>query len=349
MSFDPSAALERLDRMWSLGARFGLERDPERVYLEEIVSDRAALLHGMQVVRDELQFAGADGRDVGDLIACRAAFAQPSVVTTLAHTNCGDRIHTGDATHLYESIVAQRFATMSETGGLKLEAFFPTGGGTDDAMTLAHVTVGHQLDQNLRRLLYEGNPRSFVLAGLDLRTHVGRLDEGGVVRFGRTRESPWREPRPACGAIVGALGAYSADNPVHRRLRDDLGEANFAWLSSAPLRTDEGVNITAAVAAAIVAVRGMRRALVALRNELDERGVGHATACLKVNRTAREDTIVYLARGTVFQGEVRVQGLGVDATKYGGRLIEDHGEDRLVLTYDGLSFQDRPFPIETVE
>lgn len=348
MTFDPSAARERLARLWSLGARFGVERDPVQVYLDEIVSDRAALVRGMQLLRDELQFAGADGRDVGDLIACRADFALPSVVTTLAHTNCGDRIHTGDSTHLYESIVASRFASMSETGGLKLEAFFPTGGGTDDAATLAHVTVGHQLDAGLRRLVYEGNPRSFVLVGLDLRTHVGRLDEGGRVTFGTTREAPWREPRAACGAIVGALRSYSASNAVHRRIRQDLGEANFAWLSSAPARTDEGVDISAAVAAAIVAVEGMRRTLEALRGELDERGVGHATACLKVNRTTREDTIVYLARGTVFQGEVRQQGLGTDASRYGGRLVEDHGEERLVLTYDGRSFQDAPFPVDVL-
>ncbi len=214
MTFDPSAARERLARLWSLGARFGLERDPERVYLEELVSDRAALVRGLQLVRDELQFAGADGRDVGDLAACSADFGLPSVVTTLAHTNCGDRIHTGDATHLYESIVASRFATISETGGLKLEAFFPTGGGTDDAATLAHVTAGHQLDDSLRRLLYEGHPQSFVLVGFDLRTHVGRLDEGGHVRFGTTREAPWREPRAACGPrrdrVPGGRDRYSS-------------------------------------------------------------------------------------------------------------------------------------------
>src|SRR5687768_10266946 len=133
MTFDPSAARLRIARLWALKAQFGIERLAQRVYLHEIVSDRLTLVNGMQLLRDELQFAGtAAVGDVGDLVACRADFSLPSVVTTLAHTNCGDRIHSGDSTHLYEMIVGSRFASMAESGGLKVEAFFPTGGGTDD-------------------------------------------------------------------------------------------------------------------------------------------------------------------------------------------------------------------------
>lgn len=347
MTFDPSAARLRLARLWALKAQFGIERLAQRVYLDEIVSDRGALTHGLQVLRDELQFAGTDGRDVGDLAACRADFSLPSVVTTLAHTNCGDRIHSGDSTHLYEMIVASRYATMSETGGLKVEAFFPTGGGTDDGATLAHVTVGHALDEMLRKWVYQGNPSSYLLMCFDLRTHVGRLDEGGQIVFGRTREAPWREPRAACGAIVGALTHFAPDNGVHVRIRQDLGEANFAFLSQSKVLTVEGVDITAAVAAAIVAIQGVRRTLLALTRELDSRGVGHATASLMVNQPMHEDHIIYLARGTVFDGAVRLQGLGIDATKYGGRMVELHGERRLVLTYDGHSYQDA-FPVQEV-
>lgn len=346
MTFDPTAARLRLARLWALGACVGVEREAQQVYLDEIVSDRGALTHGLQVLRDELQFAGSDGREVGDLAACRADPTLPSVVTTLAHTNCGDRIQSGDTVRLYEAIVGSRYATLSESGDLKTEAFFPTGGGTDDGATLAHVTVAHQLDEMLRKWVYQGNPSSFVLVCLDLRAHVGRLDEGGVLTFGRTREAPWREPRAACGAVMGTLSSFTETNAIHRRIRAHLGEANFAALTTKPVLTAEGVDITPAVAAAIVALNGMRQTLHALTRELDSRGVAHATASLTVNRPTHDDTLVYLARGTVFDGVVRIQGLGVDASRYGGRFLQIKGERRLVLTYDGHSFEDGPFPIQ---
>ena len=101
------------------------------------------------------------------------------VATTLAHTNCGDRIQQGETDHLYLSMVANRFSTISEGGALKTETFKPTGGGTDDGRTLAHVTVAHQLDATLRSKIYNGNPASFILVGIDLMTHCGRDDCGG--------------------------------------------------------------------------------------------------------------------------------------------------------------------------
>jgi hypothetical protein len=344
MPFDPQAARRRLSKLWELRARFGVERNAYAVYLEEIVSDRYALVNGLQLLRDELQFSSARRRE-SDVSACGADFSLPSVVTTLAHTNCGDRIHQGGAMAEYRQVVASRFATISEIGEVKLEAFFPTGGGTDDGATLAHVTVGHQLDETLKRHVYEGNAQSFVLASFDLKTHVGRLDEGGTTRFGQTAESPWREPRSACGAIVGTLAKFNGENAVHRRIRADLGEENFAFLSSAKLLTPEGIDITAAVAAAIVAVRGMRNTLRALVDELDERGVGHATASITVNRLSQNDTLIYLARGTIFDRTIRTQGLGLDARRYGGKLIDHGGEKRLVLVYDGC--EGDALPIET--
>ena len=63
---------------------------------------------------------------------------------------------------------------------------------------------------------------------VDLKTHVGRIDlPNGKVLIGQTKESKWRESRSACGAIVGTLKSYNAENGVHRRIREDLGEANF--------------------------------------------------------------------------------------------------------------------------
>ncbi len=334
MKFDPSAAALRISRLWNLQAEFGQEGSAYACYLNEIVSDRYTLVNGMQLLRDELQLA--DHTTDSDLVACGADMSVPTVITTVAHTNCGDRIHQGEATLAYERTVALRFGSLSEIGELKLESFSPTGGGTDDGATLAHVTVAHQLDDPIRRRLYDGNALSFVVVAIDLKTHVGREEEHGhVVAYGRTKESPFRENRNACGAIVGTLAHYNDNNAVHRRLRADLGEENFKFLSTQGLKTDSGIDITSAVAAAIVAIQGMLNTTKALTTELDERGVGHLTASITVNRTSADDPVIYLARATVFGGKVQIQGLGTDARKYSGQLVEANGLTRLVLSYDG--------------
>ena len=310
-----------------------MERNAYHNYLNEIVSDRYALIKGLQLLRDELQFAASS---LSDIHICGADLSLPSVVTTLAYTNCGDRIHQGEVTKRYRDVVASRFATLSEIGELKLEAFFPAGGGTDNGATLAHVTVAHQMDEPVRRRLYEGNPQSMVLVATDLKTHVGRLEENGKRIYGKTRESPWREPRHACGAIVGALSDYHPHNMIHRRIRDDLGEKNFQYFSNQKIFTDNGTDITMAVAAAIVAIRGIRNTAMAITQEIDERGLAHLTASTTVNRPSRDDLVIYLARATVFGGKVRIQSLGTRAELYGGKLIKYAGERRLQLTYDNL-------------
>ncbi len=349
MEFDPSAARKNLARFWALQAQFGMERGGNHAYLNEIVSDRYALVCGLQILRDELQFA--DGRPGGDLGSCGANLEVPSVITTLAFTNCGDRIHQGEVER-YRHAVASRFATISEIGDVKTESFSPTGGGTDDGATLAHVTVAHQVDGPIRARIYAGHAQSFVLVAIDLKTHVGRLDEasqapGGapITTFGRTRESPWREPRSACGAIVGTLGAFNHDNAVHRRIRSDLGESNFAYLSTARAVAADGTVINHVVAAAIVAIQGMLNTAEALVNELDLRGVGHLTASITVNRTSVADPVIYLARTTVFQGEIALQGFGTDARKYSGRMVPYADDHRLLLSYDGV--EETAFPVTT--
>ena len=331
--FDPSAADARLKRLWNLEAQFGNERGANRIFLDEMVSDRLQLVSGMQLLRDELQFAPARGDE--DREACHADLSIPSVVTTLAFTNCGDRIHQGEVER-YVQVVASRFATLSEVGTLKPEAFRPTGGGTDDGATLAHVTWAHVLDEPLRKRVYGGNAQSFVMCGFDLKAHLGRLDtKEGEVRFGTTQESAWREPRAACGAIVGALANYDAKNDVHRRIRDDIGEASFAFLVKEGVRTKDGIDITPAVGAAIVAVQGMLDTARALTHEMDERGVAHLTASLTVNRSGIPDTMIYLARATVFGGKLMTQGFGVDAQKYAGEMFAYEADRRLLMTYDG--------------
>lgn len=346
MKFDPSAATKRLEKFWSLKAQFGLERTAYYVYLNELVSDRYTLVNGLQILRDELQLATDEGND---LHACGADLTLPSVMTTLAHTNCGDRIHQGEATISYVQLVAARFASMSEIGELKLEAFSPTGGGTDDGATLAHVTVAHQLDNTLRAKIYGGNAQSYVLVNIDLKTHVGRQDEGTSITFGRTQESPWREPRAACGAVVGTLKAFNMDNNVHRRIRSDLGEANYKFLSTVGVKAADGTDCTAAVASSIVAIQGMQNTLAAFATELDERGFAHVTASVTVNRVSLDDTIIYLARGTCFNGEIRVQGLGTDARKYKAEVVDHDGDKRLKLIYDGLGLADYPIGTSSYE
>lgn len=343
-TFDARAAKSRLDKFWDLKAEFGQEHAAVHIYLSEIVSDRYILVNGVQLLHDELQLAGLGDSDHhgDDVVACGVDLSIPTVLTTLAHTNCGDRIHQGEATTSYEQIVASRFACMSEIGELKLEAFSPTGGGTDDGNTLAHVTVAHAMDASLHRRLYLGNPSSYVLVNVDLKTHVGRLEHGDQFLIGQTRESKWREPRSACGAIVGALKHFNEANNVHRRIRDDLGEDNFALLSTRGVQTKEGIEISAAVAAAIVAIQGMHNTAQALTKELDERGVGHLTASTTVNRPHLDDTILYFARATVFGGEVKMQGFGTDAAKYSGHVLVYHDDPRLVLSYDGRAVDNYP-------
>ena len=121
--FDATAARKRIERFWSLPASFGMERNAYHNYLNEIVSDRYVLIQGLQLLRDELQLAAASETDIQ---ACGADFSLPSVVTTLAYTNCGDRIHQGEATKRYRDVVASRFATLSEIGELKERSLFPS-------------------------------------------------------------------------------------------------------------------------------------------------------------------------------------------------------------------------------
>ncbi len=349
LPFDPAPTEARVEKFWQLAASFGMERNAYHNYLNEIVSDRYTLINGFQLLRDELQFAASS---LTDMKACGADMSLPSVVTTLAYTNCGDRIHQGEATKRYRDVVASRFATLSEIGELKLEAFFPTGGGTDNGATLAHVTVAHELDEGLKRRVYEGNPQSISLVAIDLKTHVGRILENGEHIYGKTRESPWREPRAACGAIVGALTDYHPDNLIHRRLRTDLGEENFHLLSHNSIFTDEGVNITMAVAAHIIAIRGVYNTAMALAQEMDERGLAHLTASTTVNRPSRDDLVIYLARATVFNGKIRIQSLGTDAKLYGGTLVEYAGETRLQLRYadwdcENLPIQEIPYTVRS--
>ncbi|MEO0433927.1 MAG: hypothetical protein AAF151_19765 [Cyanobacteria bacterium J06656_5] len=339
LPFDKAATQQRVDNFWKLSASFGMERNAYHNYLNELVSDRYALIKGLQILRDELQFAAASPSDIN---ACGADMTLPSVVTTLAYTNCGDRIHQGEATKRYRDVVASRFATLSEIGELKLEAFFPAGGGTDNGATLAHVTVAHELDEQLKQRIYAGNPKSISLVAIDLKTHVGRFRDGDKQVYGKTRESPWREPRAACGAIVGALNHYNPQNLIHRRIRDDLRERNFQYLSNNQILTDDGVDITMAVAAAIVAIRGIRNTAMALTQEMDERGVAHLTASTTVNRPSRDDLVIYLARATVFNGKVRIQGLGPEAEKYGGQLVQYAKERRLQLRYGDWDSENLP-------
>mmetsp|Transcript_6105 Transcript_6105/g.6298 ORF Transcript_6105/g.6298 Transcript_6105/m.6298 type:complete len:473 (-) Transcript_6105:237-1655(-) len=356
ITFDSSTVRDRLGTLWSLEANFGRESNPFDVYLDEIVSDRFALLNGMQVLRDELQMAFKE-MDSGEchhgenVYVCHADLSLPSVVSTIAYTNCGDRVDIA-SNHVYESMVASRFASISELGDVKPERFNPTGGGTDDGKTFAYVTVQHQLDPPLRKRIYAGNPKSFILVNFDLKTHCGKytVSENEIITdgpstftgirccYGRCRESVWREARSACGAIVGCIRGYDEMNAIHTRIRRDLGEDSFRFLQSNQiLAKPDNIPVTFLVASAIVAIRGMINTAYALRDLLDERGVGSLTASVTVNSAASDsigipDNIVYLGRCTVFQQEIRLQSLGLDASKYTATMEDGN----VIITYENV-------------
>ncbi|EKX38953.1 hypothetical protein GUITHDRAFT_175520, partial [Guillardia theta CCMP2712] len=329
--FDPSIARKRLDEMWRLFINFGEERDPYQVHLDQ-VADRYILTKGFQLIRDELMLGDESHRSTCQ--ACSADLTLPSVITTCGYTNCGDRI-CQNAVKAYTRTVASRFASLTEVGESKPEIFCPTGGGTDSGATLAHVTVAHQIDKSIRDQLYNGNPRSFILVNIDINTHCGHSEQGGTVTYGKAQESNYREARAACGAIAGLLSKYDGKNGVHVRLRADLGEDNFEFLTKNKVLADDGSEVTMLVAACIVAVQGMRNTLKALaQNELDERGVGHVTACVDVNNMGADECLIYCARGTVFNGKIMEQGLGTEASKYIAKMsCGADGKKRVKLFY----------------
>jgi len=337
VKFDPSEANIRIAKFWQLGAVFGTEKTAVRVYFDEIASDRACLFNGLHLIRDELQLACSS---TSDLNACLADFSVPSVLTTLAHTVCGDRICAKHVTK-YNRIMGSRFSNLGEFGEPKIEHFSPAGGGAEDGPTLAHVTHAHMIDAHIKKSLYEGNSKSYLLLNFDMMTHVGRLDVANVPSYGLTKESEWREARNSCGAVIGMLRGYNAENTVHQRLRKDLGEANFAFLSKdKQLLVDNygvKVDIGVVVAAAIIAVQGLLNTANALKSEMDERGVAHLSASIVVNLLGEDDPLLYCGRATVFEKKVKYQGLGLDAKKYGGKFgkaYEGHS-GFLTLTYEG--------------
>ena len=211
-SFDPSMAQKRIDQFWELNAEFGLEHSSVHVYLSEIVSDRYVLVNGLQLIHDELQLAGLGTSDDegDDVVACGADLSLPSVMTTLAHTNCGDRIHQGEATTSYEQIVAQRFACMSEIGEYKLEAFSPTGGGSLEDTDTYKTAVGRPAT----------TPR---YAGA-LRIAPGRPEDSLVVQLATLRGQGQMPP----------IGSHVVDENGAALLRAWIGELSGAPDAGAP-------------------------------------------------------------------------------------------------------------------
>jgi len=351
----------RVENMWALPAEFGKEQDPSDVFLS-IIANRYALVKGTQLIRDELMLSFNDpsyqheenwatlGEEATE---CGADLSLPSVLTTCGYTMCGDRICQSNSLRRYQSMVAGRFGSITEGGEMKPELFFATGGGTDSGPTLAHVTVGHAVDAAIKYKLYNTNQDSSFLVNIDVCTHCGHLDIGennsaefagktydgvGVI-YGLAQESVFRDPRPACGAIVGMLTNFNLQNPVHVRLRNDLGEANYQFLSKNDVPADDGSPCRFLIAAAIIAIQGMRNTLEALGpgGELDERGVGHMTAQVQINNRENCETNLYCARATVSNGVITEQGLGTDATKYTAKMVTVRGVRRVFFEYDGTT------------
>jgi hypothetical protein len=333
---------KNLDNFWSLkGNSFGMARSMEFFHIEQLVRDRLALSHGIDLLNDEMHFAPSP---VG------ADFSQACMLTTLAHTMCGDRIQQANTRNAYALAVGSRFGTRTRKGEPKFERFFPAGGGVNDGTTLAHVTYAHAIDAPIKKKLYEGNPESVVLLNFDLQGHFGRHDDHGKVIYGKAAESPFREPRAACGAIVGCIAHYNEKNLDHKRIRATLGEENYNILNQGIKA--EGMDITPIVAAAIVTISGVNETVNGIMQELSghddeskKRTLAHFTGSLTENRIAMNDLAIYLIRATYFQGQVKRQGFGTEAKKYGAKLVDYAGDKRLVLTYGGMSLDE--FPVET--
>eukprot|EP00294_Goniomonas_avonlea_P000732 CAMPEP_0114551504 /NCGR_PEP_ID=MMETSP0114-20121206/6640_1 /TAXON_ID=31324 /ORGANISM="Goniomonas sp, Strain m" /LENGTH=910 /DNA_ID=CAMNT_0001736345 /DNA_START=301 /DNA_END=3034 /DNA_ORIENTATION=+ len=226
---------------------------------------------------------------------------------------------------------------------------YPAGGGAEDASALVRVATRHQLDHSVEAAVYGGNSKSYSVACFDLMGHVGLTEETNVfgrkngehkVSFGSAQESWWRDPQSACSAIIHCLRSYNGSNPVHRRLRRDLGEDNYDFLSSAPRwaagdKGDRMVALNAVVAAAIIVVRGAMNTLNCLHKTIKERTCAHVTASILVNRASKADLVISLGRGTVFGDSCMWQGFGVDAREYSGKMVAVAGEHRLMLRYSG--------------
>jgi hypothetical protein len=347
MAFEKKSVDERLKDFWGLkGNSFGLSRSLNFFHIEQLVRDRLVLTHGYHLLNDEMNFAAPP---IG------ADYSLPTAVTTLAHTMCGDRIQQANTRTEYADAVGARFGVKTRKGELKFERFFPAGGGVVDGATLAHVTFGHATDKTIRKRLFEGNDRSYILACFDLQGHVGLCEDDGKIEYGKAAESPFREPRNSCGAIMGMLAHYDSSNTDHQRLMKDLGQANYEYLSKTPIKTSDGITINSVVAASIVAIEGVKQTAYGMIKELSgqdaesqKRTLAHLTGSITENMVGKDDNTIYLNRATVFGGEIHIQGFGTDARKYSGSMTMHKGnERRLQLTYDGKSKDD--FPIETLK
>lgn len=328
-SFDTSYVQERLDLMWQQEMFFGRERNPRHVYTEKIGTDRWILMGTFRRVDNPFGFqpepVGINLRD------------QPIVIPTVAHAMCVDRCLQGQSAQLYKESVGAFFAFKEASGIPQIERNFTLGGGAEEGAVLAHVTAGHSLAGIINRLQDGGHPQSFFLHGIDIQTHVGlTVDSSSDRRYGVVHEYHGLGERPACGAIVGMLRSYDPRNRVHLRLRADLGEHNYRFLSQEGVHTLDGIDITYVVAAAIIAVQGLENTLHALPQELHPRALAHLTASVVVNETASDGHIIYLCRATGFNGTSTQQGFGTDASQYSGSLVKHHDDKaRLELTYNG--------------
>ncbi len=107
MTFDSRTIEENISRTWEVPLELGLERQPLHAYVNTIGHERRRLIHGCQLLIDELDFASPP---VG------ADFSLPSVISTLAHTTCGDRANRGRPSMVYEDALGRRFATRGLVG-----------------------------------------------------------------------------------------------------------------------------------------------------------------------------------------------------------------------------------------
>ena len=283
--FDPSVARERLERLWELAAQFGLERGSNRVFLDEIVSDRLQLLSGPPgAARRAAVLPSRRRRRIAKPARPTSpsrASSRPSRSPTAVTASTTARSSTTSASS------RARFATLSELGTLKPEAFHPPAAARTTARRSRTSRGRTSSTSRCAARLRRATPQSFVLCAFDLKTHVGRArraratscSAGRGVLVARAARGVRRDRRRARGVTTSGTTSTA-------RIRDDLGEDELR----AALRADGRAHATKASTSPRSSrrrsspIQGMRDTARALQHEMDERGVAHLTASMTVNR-----------------------------------------------------------------
>ncbi|EKX50083.1 hypothetical protein GUITHDRAFT_104313 [Guillardia theta CCMP2712] len=327
-AFDPSMARKRMETMWSRESiTFGEEQSAMHIHREEWITDRLCLTKGFEIVRDDLQLS------LEGLSVCTADLTCPSVASILGRFSCGESFST-----LFFSELSHPKFKCFESSSMQ-SSFLKT--------SVAREATG-MLGERFRSKFYRGNPLSYQLFNFDVVSHVNISMLTAQSKYPSSKSG--QDNNHSC--ILGCLRAFDPDNSNHVQIRRLLGESNFEFLSSSAAGKGEEAQETAClIAGCILAVQGMREVMESMSRVMDGRGMCHATASLLTDK--QQDRMLYCARGSVFDGQIREQGMGTDAAKYKvHRILHRDGNNRFFIKYGDIKFYDiyfMPYPLREGE